>query len=344
MGYALLAVLLIVVPFVCGMIPLSLMHEEHKSILGTYVYGWFVVFALFQLTAIPCIILKTRFTTLCIVFGIVLLLYMVLSCFKFKMVPDLVSRAMAGYKELPLIAKIGWAVVIIALAVQMVFLVFNEYIDGDDAYYLVVSLDSIKFETMYLRNPYTGYPYGGVDIRHALSPVPLFIAFLSKVTGVHSTIVAHSVLGPAFIGLMYGIYTLLGRKLFKDNRKWNCVFVLFVMAFYVFGHVSLYTAETFAYTRTWQGKSMLANLVVPALFLSILYLHEKYARTGEWIFLFLLTIAAVFTTSVAVVFVPVMLFITAILLYLNKGNKKDLLKMAVLLVPCLIFGFLYIMN
>lgn len=344
MGYTLLIALLIIVPFVCGMIPSSLMQEEHKSILGIYVSGWFVIFALFEITAVPCIILKARFTTLCYIFAVVLLLFMVLSCFKIRMLPALVKNAVAGYKELPKAAKVGWIIVMAALAVQMVFMVFSEYIDGDDAYYLVVSLDSIKYDTMYLRNPYTGYPYGGVDIRHALSPVPLFIAFLSKVTGVHSTIIAHSVLGPAFIGLMYGIYTLLGRKLFKDNRKWSSVFVLFVMAFYVCGHVSLYTAETFAYTRTWQGKSMLANLVIPTLYLSILFLYEKCAGWGEWIFLFTLTVAAVFTTSVAVIFVPIMLFIAAILLYLHKGKKLDLLKMAVLLVPSLIFGFIYIMN
>lgn len=344
MGYALLVALLIVVPFVCGILPTSLMYKEHKSILGIYVYGWFVVFALFQITAIPCVIAQVKFSLLCVVFSVILLIYMCFSLLRIRMLPLLMKDAAKAYKELPVLSKAGWGMVCILLVAQLFILIFYEYIDGDDAYYLGVSLDAIQSDTMYLKNPYTGYPYGGVDMRHAMSPVPLFIAFLAKVSGIHATIIAHSVLGPAFIGLMYGVYTLLGRKLFRDNRKWTCLFVLFVMCFYAFGHVSIFTAETFAYTRTWQGKSMLANLVIPVLYLSVTNLYERAEEKGEWLLLMIVTLSAVFTTSIAVVFVPVTLFIVTIILYLRFKSKKILIKMGLLLVPFLLFGLLYIMN
>ena len=91
-------------------------------------------------------------------------------------------------------------------------------------------------------------------------------------------------------------------------------------------------------------KSMLANLVIPVLYLSVTNLYERAEEKGEWLLLMIVTLSAVFTTSIAVVFVPVTLFIVTIILYLRFKSKKILIKMGLLLVPFLLFGLLYIMN
>ena len=52
----------------------------------------------------------------------------------------------------------------------------------------------------------------------------------------------------------------------------------------IFGNVSIYTPETFLMMRTWQGKAILAAILLPATFLALVNVAEKYAdgaRAGE---------------------------------------------------------------
>ena len=55
----------------------------------------------------------------------------------------------------------------------------------------------------------------------------------------------------------------------------------------IFGNVSIYTPETFLMMRTWQGKAILAAILLPATFLALVNIAEKYAdgshgaRAGE---------------------------------------------------------------
>ena len=49
---------------------------------------------------------------------------------------------------------------------QMVYAVRYEYYDGDDAYYIATAVITEQFDSMYLRDAYTGYLYP-LDTRHA---------------------------------------------------------------------------------------------------------------------------------------------------------------------------------
>lgn len=344
MEYLILFTILILIPPVCGLLPLHFMKEEHRSLLAAYVIGWITMFALFELVAIPFIQMRASFHRMADCYSIVLLIVFAAGIVLGRKTALEIVKGLHGQAKKNKWEIIGWILVIVLTVTQVVFLVFYQYIDGDDAYYVAVSVDSLAKDTMYVTSAYDGYPYADIEIRHALSPVPLFIAWIAKYTEIHPTILAHSVIGPAFMGLMYMIYTLLGRRLFHDKKQWVPAFVLLVMAFYIFGHVSIYTAETFAYTRTWQGKSMLPNLIMPMCYLALLYLAEEKRKLGEWILLFMLMLAAVFCTSVSVFFMAVLLTAAGLLFWLREKKTSVLAGFGVCLLPCLVFGVLYLIQ
>lgn len=345
MSILIMLLLITVLPFLCGMIPTSLQRKENQSLLTVYVYGWFFIFASFQTLAIPFILFKKSFSSLAFYFTIFI--------FLFALISTVVGiRKILRYRmeQKNLIDKknrweiTAWIIFLVLLAVQIVFFIFNQYIDGDDAFYVAEAMDAWKGDVMYMKNAYDGYSSTELDIRHGLAPVPIFMAWMAKLTGIHPTVIAHSIIGPFFLVLMYAIYSLVGKRLLRDKSRWLCLFMLFVMVFYIFGHVSLFTAETFAYTRTWQGKSMLPNLMIPGLYLTLLKVSDEAAGFGEWFMLFIVTIAATMTTSVAIIFVAIVLALGAFWIYWRLRRKSVFFKMAACILPCVLLAVIYVLN
>lgn len=336
----LLAVCTWLLPFCMGLLPVHFMKEEHKSFGMIWICGWMVMFAVFQLVSVPFIVKEASFTLVVIsytsVIGILALICLItgrgaaVSCLK-------------KLREMKL--EKGQAVLVVAvlflLIMQLAAAFFMQYLDGDDAFYVATSLTSQHTDTMYRFTPYYGAD-GELDIRHALSPVPLFFAWLSEICKIHVTIICHSYIGILFLLLMYLIYMEMGTHLFPLQKKNKWLFLLFLNIWYLFGNVSIYTAESFAYTRTWQGKSMFPNLMVPLLFLWLLFMARDEMDIGEWAMLFVLTISTAFTTSTGIFSVPVLMLTAAAVMAVVKKRLLILLQTGACLVPSLFFGMLYL--
>lgn len=153
------------------------------------------------------------------------------------------------------------------------------FADGDDAYYIPISAAAEASGTMYRTVPYTGESTQ-LDVRHGLAPFPVWIAFLSRVSGLHATILAQSILGGVLLLVCYCVYGQIAKLLFAGQKEGIPYFMLFLSLLWMFGNTSFYTAETFLMTRTSQGKAVLSNLVLPFLFWCLLRLGQEYRR--EW--------------------------------------------------------------
>ena len=329
-----------VLPFCAGVLPVRIMKEEHRSFGMIWVSGWIMMFAVFQVLVVPFIVAEQSFTLAVRTYSIVIAVISVLS---FVIGRHAVKKAIDNFKDsriesgqLPVMI-----LVIVLIAVQLAAAFFLQYLDGDDAFYVATSLTSEHTDTMYRFTPYYG-ANGELDVRHALSPVPIFMAWLARVSGIHVTILCHSYISMLFLLLMYMIYFQVARRLFPGQKKNQWMFLLFLSIWYLFGNVSIYTAESFALTRTWQGKSMFPNLIIPYLFVWMLCMAKDEMDMGEWAMLFVTTLAAAFTTSTGIFTVPVLLGITAAIIAVVKKKAMVLVQTAACLVPCLFFGMLYL--
>lgn len=190
--------------------------------------------------------------------------------------------------------------------------------DGDDAYYVVQSLTAQQIDTLYRIDPNNGMSTP-LDARHALALFPIWEAFVGTVCGIHATVVAHSIVPFVLIPLTYLVYYEIGKKLFADRKRQLPVFMALMALWQLFGNVSIYTNETFFLTRTWQGKSFAANVVIPAVFWIFLSLFRsgeepetvteaaegicrknRRCRMWLWLLLALLNLAAGASSSLAV--------------------------------------------
>ena len=268
----LLAVCTWVLPFCMGMLPVRYMKEEHKSFGMVWLSGWMMMFAVFEVLVVPFIVREASFSMAIQCYTVVIGILAVLFLFLGR---STVPACLRKWKE----ARPDWGqamimfLVLTLIILQLIFAFYMQYLDGDDSFFVATSLTSQHTDTMYRFTPYYG-ANGGLDIRHALSPEPIFMAWLSEVSGIHVTIICHSYISILFLILMYCIYGQVGSQLFPLQRKNRWLFLLFLNIWYLFGNVSIYAAESFAYTRTWQGKAMFPNLMVPLLFLWLLYMQK----------------------------------------------------------------------
>lgn len=273
----LLVLLLVVAPTLAGGIFDSEETGLHK-LLFMWVSGQMLLLAGFQLICVPLILnpREDNFKHVIILYGIYVLAAVLLSL-------GVSIRRQAGRRtvvaevfapEADIVVGVLRICVLALLILQQVLAGVLAYEEGDDAFYVAVSSITAESGTMYEILPYTGGTTG-LDARHGLAPFPIWIALISRLTGIHAATIAQCVLPVVLIAMAYAVYALIGRRLFKENRRGQLLFLLLLELLVVFGGQSLYTAENFLLVRTAQGKAVLANIVIPFTFLLFFLLLEK---------------------------------------------------------------------
>jgi hypothetical protein len=340
--WGILFALVLPLPFILGMIPVRFMKSSLRTPAMTYVCGWFLSFFIFELVAMPFILLEKSFMALVVTYTVIILMTVIISLAVGKLLwRDYLCMIKKSF-EMPWYVKIGWIAVYMIIALQMVYAVKYEYYDGDDAYYIATAVITKTFNSMYLRDAYTGALYP-LDVRHAFSPTPIYQAWLSVISHIHPAVIAHSVLGPVWLGFMYCVYGQIGSCLLDKNKNYRPIFMIFISVWFAFGNVSLYTTETFAMTRTWQGKGMMAGMVLPALVLCLLYLAKDKVDRGIWMLFIFVCVSAVFATSIAFMLIPTVVGIASIIIGVKKKNAGVIVKIFSCCIPCVALAVCFIL-
>ena len=167
-------------------------------------------------------------------------------------------------------------------------------------------------------------------------------------SGIHATILSHTILPLVLIPITYGIYYEIGKKLFAEKMEQLPVYMMFVCFLQIFGNVSIYSSATFFLMRTWQGKSMLANMVIPSVFMIILWVFEGEPEKRKnqkclWFMLFIINIVAAMMSTASVFLNTILISVMALAFAVREKNKKILIPMAISCIPCAAYALLYIL-
>lgn len=221
------------------------------------------------------------------------------------------------------------------------------YEEGDDAYYVSTSVITENSNTMYQILPYTGFTTD-LDARHGLAPFPVWVAFLSRLSGIHAATMSQIVLPVVLIAMAYSVFYLLGRCLLGHNRRGLQLFMLFIELLVIFGGQSLYTSENFLLVRTAQGKAVLANVVIPFLLWLLLIIAQRLQR-GErvgfryWLLTCMTMISGCLCSTQGALMVCLLLEVGVLCTVVCYHRWKEIASMAACCVLPAIFVFLYLM-
>lgn len=233
--------------------------------------------------AVPCINFRTTFNTLFWIYTAVVLVLTAIG------IRALLSRCRSrlryegglweGFKRWfrDSGASIFLFVAFLVIAYQMYVYVFKMHLDEDDARWIAEANDALVKNRMLLHNPATGEYIGrfvGEMVKDVFSPWCMYLAWLSRMTGVRAVVVAHTVYPPVLLGLSYCAYYEIGCQLFKGKHE-RGIFLLMVSVLNLFMAGNVYTQSVFTLTRIWQGKAVVAAVMIPAIFCIILRIHAE---------------------------------------------------------------------
>ena len=66
--WGILLILVLAVPLILGMIPIKHMNKLQRTPAMAYICGWFISFAVFEVVAVPFILLEQSFTLVVVVY------------------------------------------------------------------------------------------------------------------------------------------------------------------------------------------------------------------------------------------------------------------------------------
>ena len=358
-----------IIPLCVGMIPVNLMEKRHRSLGVTYIAGFLSTLALFQIIAVPIVIIDGKgFKLIVILFSLLTILlgavgiYMTWRTSKKETFADegetlsflRVLKKEDGETTIKKVRNketreegILWLFVLILIGFQLFMAFTTMSFDGDDAYYVVQSVLTDETNTLYRIKPYTGLSTG-MDLRHSLAVFPIWIAYLARMSGIHATIVAHSFLPLVLIPLTYWIYLQIGKKLLKRDKHKLPVFMIFICFMQIFGNVSIYTNATFFLTRTWQGKSLLANVILPAIIWLVLWIfesenYEKEHRIGLWVLLVLTNFVAAMSSTASVFLAAMLIGVVGLVMGIREKSIQIPLRLMISCVPLVIYGAIFLL-
>ena len=386
---------LILIPTLIGIIPACILPERRRSWAVTFIAGYLRSMAVFELVAIPCMLLITYSAfSMCVkiyagveiglaVIGFIIGIILInkkkqedlasgeLNSITYRGIKHRLEAVFPGEQHVlaedymdprgdvygrrvrySFEGKVLWALFGLLLLVQLYMAFFYASFDGDDAYYVVESVLAVQTDTMNTILPYTGGSTT-LEVRHALAVITMWIAFIAKVSGVHATILAHTLLPMFLIPFTYLIYIEIGRMLFRKDPNKLPMFMIIMAVFQLFGHTSISTSETFFLTRTWQGKSMLANIAIPLILWLFLWIGEDLERESRqklsvskrlspWILMILVNMASGIYSSMGVMLGTILIGACSLILMIRYKKVSIAAMGAVTCIPNVLYFLVYL--
>lgn len=341
-----LVALLTAVPTAVGCI-YEKVNVRGSRVIFRWISGQMTLWAGFQVVCVPMILRKASLSTVVALFGSyvgALLLLSLGTCVRRFAEGEQRrrNRKLALRRDVVFWGLIATGLLLFQLA-QAVRLAYG---DGDDAYYVAVSTVAESSDKMYVTLPYTGLTTE-TDLRHGLAPFPIWIAILARVSGLPVATTAHLVLPVALIAMGYGVFALIGAQLF-DDRKQSLLFLTFTEILVMFGGYSLYTAENFMIARSRQGKAALGSLIIPFLFMLLLWLlkcmEEKKALPGRYYMLLLATmVSGCLCSTLGALLCCLLVGITGVTGFCIYRTRQSLFLLPCCL-PCIGYALLYLLK
>lgn len=306
------------------------------------IIGFFTLFGIFQLLALPFILLKQSLSDLTIAWGIVLtVLLLVFTRWSRREFWNTLKR-----QEKSSVGNLILCVVILILiSLEIVMQINHNYWGWDTAYYIGTVNTSLYTDTMYLYDGTTGLLLHKMNLRYALSSFYMLVAVFCKTFSLHPILGFRYISGIACILLTNIIAYEMGRELFPGEKLKQKAFVL-VYIILNFLWVSDYSNAEFLLKRGYESKGYCANVIVPTVvLLGLMLLQRKKQERGQiWWLMFVTCLASVPVSMSALALVPIMLFAIVATCFLLELDWRSVGMGVLCVLPNMVYAVVYFLH
>lgn len=325
----------------------SVITRKEDTILEKLIVGFLTLLGVIQIIAIPMIFLYCRFNKLKIAVLLAicacLLLFGYMCITKKLQIGISDKRAFAKLKTISQKEKILFAVLVLLIIGQLGYTLLFTHTDMDDAFYVVTAVDTVNTDTMYQIDPNTGEALNAFPVRYVLSPFPMVYALIGSLFKVSPTIIAHILIPLIVIPLCYVTTYLLSRRLLGEEREKVFFMTIIVAILMMFQGATSYSTGSFLLLRSWQGKSILATVIIPfVIYLFLGYKDYKEKKTEFWMKLLVVLIAGANVSSMGIMLTPIAVVVMGFITALMERKWKPIIGSILCCIPSGIYALMYV--
>lgn len=274
----------------------------------TFILGYLVYFAVFELVIVPMTLKWVSLTAAAYIWAGIMALVI---CAAVICTIKKQRRIRAGQMEtcsgifgsISEIWKNHSVMIILAGAVvllQCLIVIFYEDTTVDAAYYVGTVSTSVYTDTLGRYNPFNGAIQKAFQARYVFSAYPMHNAVWCRLLGIHPIVQAKQVMSCMNVVTANLIIYQIGKRLFDGNRKKADLMLVFVCVLQLFCG-TIYSSGTFFFTRSYEGKAILANIVFPVVLMCALWLYEEKEDRRVWAVLFITAVSALGFSGSAII-------------------------------------------
>ncbi|MCR5526102.1 MAG: hypothetical protein K6F39_01800 [Lachnospiraceae bacterium] len=324
--------------FLFGSLITARRGNKDFSISMTVLTGFFVYYCLFD---IPCLVIMLNWRPLSWLgnlWGVLMGIICIISCiFNHKVWKDKFSRLIVLLAK----HKAFAAAVIVIVAAQLAIILNAYQFTLDAAYYVANVTTSLQTNTMNIYDPYTGDWLNHFEMRYLFATYPMNDAVWCYLTGIHPLLWTKTIMAGTALVISNIIYYRIALELF--GRKTSAIgSMLFFAGVVNFFYISIFTSSNFMLTRTYEGKSLIGNIVMPMIIYIFIKLNEEHISRRFWRLLFLVCLGSTILSNSANMLVPAMVGVFGLPLAIRKRSIKVIVNCLICIIPCVILLLAYV--
>ena len=333
-GAVLLTVFYFFIYTIFGQAFLSLFRVKTKSLVFTTLIGFFVYYAVFQIFALPLKIKLARLSTLSVLWIVaVVSITLITLVFSRK---DLILK-LKDFKNNIVNNKLAIFFIIAIIVVQLLIIESN-WAPGspwDASFYIGEITSSIETNTIEQYDAYKGSILYQLNPSYLIENYEMHSAVICQITGMHPLIEVKTVMTAVIILLFNGIVFKTVNVLFKDSYYKTAIAMLFIMVINLC-NVSVYSGSSFYFNRTYEGKTILACIILSMVFCLLVTFVMGEKQKEIWPSLFIVNFAAFCLNASAVFVLSTALFVFFVPALIYKRKLSNLIGFVLSLSPCIL--------
>ncbi len=233
----------------------------------------------------------------------------------------------------------GMACIILIFAAVVIA---NYQFTLDASFYVGNVTTALQTDTVNMYDPFTGDWLDHYEMRYFFATYPMNDAVMCSIFHIHPLLWCKITMSATAILLTFMVLFMIGRQIFAGDYTRICLFMLFA-AVADFFMITIYTTATFLTTRNYEGKCLLANVVLPGMLYIYTELLEDVKSRRAWALLLLLALGSPVLSSTSNMLVPAMTGVTILPLAWLKKDRTVIIKSLVCMLPGLILTLIYIL-
>ncbi len=315
-------------------VPAKLSKNPCLSILA----GFFLYYSLFSFFAVYLTYRWRPLSMLSALWGsaVIVILLLSLGIF-FKKIPVRLFRSVfytrKSYKML--------LACLFLLIIQLFIILYSYQFTLDAAYYVANVTTTVRTNSLNIYDPYTGDWQDHFEMRYFFATYNLQDAVMCSLFKIPALIQTKLIMASICLILTNMLYYLIGKELFPGDKRKFIPLMVFFAGLINFFFTTIYTSSTFLTTRTYEGKSILGNVILPALLLYyIKAVKEDRVRWGQ---IFLICFGSCTISNTSNMLVPaalLILFVPYIAMKIKKKQPRAAFKNALGLLLCMLPGLI----